>query len=368
MKILMTTDTVGGVWTYAVQLAAALEPHGVEVALATLGGLLSADQQAEASRLPNVRLYSSGYKLEWMQDPWEDVRAAGLWLLRIAQEFGPDVVHLNDYSQGVLSWPAPVLMVGHSCVLSWFEAVRGCPAGPEWNTYRHHVRAGLQAADLVVAPTRTMLECLDRHYGPLRHRRVIFNGCDAPAVQSHAKELRVLAAGRLWDEAKNITTLAAAAAEIRCPVYVAGDAQHPDGGRASFPTVHLLGRLDRRRMRQWFAHAAIYALPARYEPFGLTPLEAALAGCALVLGEIPSLHEIWGDAACFVPPDDAVELAATVNRLIDDYKLRIEYEARAFAHAATLTAERMAGDYLAAYRDLLDSQPHRHMVSATGDI
>jgi hypothetical protein len=36
-KVLMTADTVGGVWTYALELAAGLGEHGVEVAIATMG-------------------------------------------------------------------------------------------------------------------------------------------------------------------------------------------------------------------------------------------------------------------------------------------------------------------------------------------
>jgi glycogen synthase len=54
----------------------------------------------------------------------------------------------------------------------------------------------------------------------------------------------------------------------------------------------------------WYARASIYALPARYEPFGLSALEAALSGCALILGDIPSLREVWLEAAPYVSPDD----------------------------------------------------------------
>ncbi len=39
-----------------------------------------------------------------------------------------------------------------------------------------------------------------------------------------------------------------------------------------------------------------------YEPFGLSVLEAALSGCALVLGDIPSLRENWDGAADFAEP------------------------------------------------------------------
>ena len=60
--------------------------------------------------------------------------------------------------------------------------------------------------------------------------------------------------------------------------------------------------------------AAIYALPARYEPFRLEVLEAAAPGCALVLGDIASLRELWDGAALFVAPDDDRALRARAER------------------------------------------------------
>jgi len=81
MRLLLTTDTVGGVWTYALELARALSPHNVEVLLATMGAPVSAEQRAEAAALPNGRVAESAYKLEWMDDSWDDVRRSGDWLL-----------------------------------------------------------------------------------------------------------------------------------------------------------------------------------------------------------------------------------------------------------------------------------------------
>lgn len=353
MKILMTTDTVGGVWTYALQLADALRAHGAEIALATMGRPLTPAQRAAADALPNVQVFESGYKLEWMQEPWADVRAAGAWLLDLAEQVRPDIVHLNNYCHGLLDWPAPVLMVGHSCVLSWYRAVRGQEAGPEWDHYREEVRKGLQAADLVVAPTEAMLRSLEDDYGPFRRRQVILNGRTLPEVPVGTKDPVVLAAGRLWDEAKNIGTLAVAAGLLPWRVCIAGDAKHPDGSTARFEGVERLGLLDPSELLDWYARATIYALPARYEPFGLTPLEAALCGCALVLGDIPTLREIWGEGAYYVPPDDASALAEGIRRLIDDLAFRRELIGHARARAQKLNAAHMAAEYEAAYRQLL---------------
>src|SRR5690606_8377688 len=104
--------------------------------------------------------------------------------------------------------------------------------------------------------------------------------------------------------AKNLAQLDAVATELPWPVYVAGSTEHPDGGNAAFDSVETLGVLSRAEMKHWLGRASIYVLPARYEPFGLSALEAALSGCALVLGDIPSLREVWGPAATYVDPAD----------------------------------------------------------------
>ena len=47
--ILMTTDTVGGVWTHALQLARGLAGHGMRIALATMGAPLTTQQRPGGS-------------------------------------------------------------------------------------------------------------------------------------------------------------------------------------------------------------------------------------------------------------------------------------------------------------------------------
>jgi glycosyltransferase involved in cell wall biosynthesis len=353
MKILLTTDTVGGVWTYALELAAALAPHGVEADLATMGAPLSEGQRAEAAALSNVRLHESAYRLEWMSDPWDEVRRAGEWLLELEARLRPDLVHLNGYAHGALPWRAPTLVVGHSCVLSWWEAVKGEPAPADWDRYREEVTRGLRAATLAGAPTRAMLASLQRHYGPLDAARVLPNGRDPALFRPQAKQPLVLAAGRLWDEAKNVAALDRVAPRLAWPVYVAGDDLHPDGGRLCCANLRLLGRLTRPELADRLGAASIYALPARYEPFGLSVLEAAFAGCALVLGDLPSLREVWDDDALFVPPDDGAALAAALQSLIADEAGREALARRARTRAFQYTPERLAAGYLGAYQHLL---------------
>ncbi len=353
-KVLMTADTVGGVWIYALDLARVLAAQGGEIHLASMGGFVSAGEARAVAHVRGLQLHESRYKLEWMEEPWEDVAQAGEWLLAIAHKTQPDIVHLNNYVHGALPWHRPVLVVGHSCVLSWWRAVRGESAPSEWEHYAAAVRKGLQAADFVVAPTQAMLKTLHHDYGPLPPSQVIHNGRSPRLFQPAPKEPLILAVGRLWDEAKNVQILDQIAAEVAWPIYAAGQEQHPDGGRPSFARVRPLGKLEPAQLARWLGRAAIYALPARYEPFGLSVLEAALSGCALVLGDIDSLREVWGDAALYVAPDDAEALAAALHRLIADSRLRTQLAETAYRRAQQYTLSAMGAAYAQAYQALLE--------------
>jgi glycosyltransferase involved in cell wall biosynthesis len=351
-SVLMTADTVGGVFTYALTLAEALGREGVRVTLATMGDALRPAQRAAVAALPDVDLRESTYALEWMDDPWEDVRRAGAWLLDLEREVRPDVVHLNGYAHAAEGFSAPVVVAAHSCVLSWWEAVLGGDAPARYNRYRSAVRRGLLAADAVVAPSAAMLAALAKHHGPLPDGVVVPNGSPAPAESATVKVPAVLCAGRLWDRAKNLEALARVAPRLPWPVVAAGSDLHPDGTRRPLPGVRALGWLDGAALGAEMDRASVFALPARYEPFGLSALEAALRGCALVLGDIASLREVWGDAALFVAPDDDDALARAIERLARDPGLLAEMADRARARAARYTPERMARAQLAVYARL----------------
>ena len=352
MKVLMTTDAMGGVFTYCLQLGSSLASLGVQVLLASMGRRLSVGQQREA-RVAGVSVIESDYRLEWMDDPWLDVERAGDWLLELECCHRPDVVHVNGYAHAALPWRAPALLVAHSCVYSWWRAVLEDRAPDRYARYRDAVRAGLHAASATVAPTAAMLRCLEQEYGTCGRGHVIYNGLDAAPTASTSKQPFVLSAGRVWDPAKNIAQLAAAASGLAWPVYVAGDAVGPNGHEGPpLPSVRSLGLLPRQELAGWMERAAIFALPARYEPFGLSILEAAAARCALVLGNIPSLRELWAGAAVFVDPRDPAALRGTLAELMQDGARRARLGSLAQERARQYAAPAMAQRYANLYRSL----------------
>jgi glycogen synthase len=354
VKILMTSDAVGGVWGYSMELARALHPHGVEIVLACMGPAPSQTQLHEAAALPNVSFVHAPFELEWMDDPWSDVEAAGEWLLDVARAFSPDLVQINGYCHAPLDFGVPVIVVAHSCVSSWWNAVQGGAPPPEWDRYRAEVTRGLRAADRIIAPSHAMLCDLHRDYVFDTPAAVVPNGRDPRLFHAGEKEEFVFTAGRLWDRAKNLETAVEAAARFDWPLVCAGEGIVPVA-----PNVRFLGFLSREALAGWFARASIYLLPARYEPFGLSVVEAALSGCALVLGDIPSLRENWEEAAVFVPSEDPIEIAEAVGELSAHAELRSRLAAAARSRARELSPESMAGLYMHWYSATLAAGERR---------
>lgn len=337
MRVLLVADIAGGVRTFVRELVPRLRGAGVEVDLALLGaGEFERASDASTCEVRDLRL-------EWMEDPWDDVSRTGEWIKELRARHAPDVVHMNTFAP-VLDPDVPVLLTVHSCVLSWWRAVHGVDAPTGWRRYAELARAALDRASLLAIPTRALHGALAGVYGPLPPARVIPNG-RAVRVPARSREDRlVVSVGRLWDTAKNAALTARAAPSIDGRVVLIGPGELDD--------VESTGPLAPREVVDWLSRAAVFVEPARYEPFGLAALEAALCGCALVLGDIPSLREVWGEAATFVSPDDAYGLARVVGALLDDPARRERAAHAARIRAARYSPAAMARGYLSAYRQL----------------
>ncbi len=314
-RVLMTTDAVGGVWRYSVELVAEFAGRGVETVLAVMGPAAGEAQRREVERLPGLRLVQTGLPLDWTAESPDDLRRAGDGLRGLAALTGAASVHLHAPGLvGHAPWPAPVVAVAHSCVGTWWRQVRGgdMPADLAWRA--DATASGLHLADAVIAPSRAHADAMRQVYGTL-DLRVIHNGRRPLPTGAGPRARAVLTAGRLWDEGKRAAWLDRAAARLDAPVRAAGPVAGPGSAAASFAHLDLLGTLDEPVLADALAGAAVFASVPAYEPFGLAVLEAAQAGLALVLSDIPSLRELWEGAALFVA--DEAALLPALRRALD---------------------------------------------------
>jgi glycosyltransferase involved in cell wall biosynthesis len=133
--------------------------------------------------------------------------------------------------------------------------------------------------------------------------------------------------------------------------YAVGPIDQNPGAGVLEGGVTYTGPLAHKEVRRLLGRTRIYVSPALYDPFGLAAVEAALAGCALVLADLPSYRAIWEDSAIYFNSRSSVELAARLHALLENGEVLADLGARARARASSLyTAERMAAAYLLTYQ------------------
>lgn len=367
MHILLTADTVGGVWTYAQELVTGLVRRGMKVTLVSFGEIPEPSQMRWTEGLRGLDFRPTLFRLEWMQDAAADIQASSDYLMSIIHETEPDVVHSNQFCYGALNVDVPKIVAAHSDVISWWNAVYGeDPPRSDWSCwYRETVSRGLEGADAVTAPSRWMLRQIETHYGAPKSGTVVYNGRSPQLFNPHApKEDRVVSIGRLWDEGKQVSLLACR--DLPCDVTIAGAVESPDPQACSRPnlcgeSIELKQKLSFSQVRSLMAGASIYAATSRYEPFGLAPLEAALSRCAIVANDIPSFREVWGPTAVYFHTNDGDDLQRKIAELRADPMQRRQYAELAYQRARRLfNADRMVDEYLAAYHSLV---PERSLAA-----
>jgi glycosyltransferase involved in cell wall biosynthesis len=352
---LLVTDAVGGVWVYSLELARALKPLGIEAVLAVTGPAPTAEQREAAADLP---LIDTGLPIEWLDTSEDEIARAGEELARLATREGADIVQTSSAAHLAGAWfDCPTIAVQHSCVASWWEAVKTDPLPTDFEWRRALVARGLRRADVVVAPSRAFAEATRHAYALERPVLAVHNG----RTQTHVSDLPqgdfAFTAGRLWDEGKNAETLDKAAALIGVPLQAAGATHGPNGTSFGPENLIALGELSEERIAGVLAARPVFASAALYEPFGLSVLEAAQAGCALVLSDIPTHRELWGGAAAFVDANDSAAFADAIGRLVHDQDERSRLGDRARARARQYSPERMAGGMAEIYTRASQRQP-----------
>ncbi|HET8996467.1 MAG TPA: glycosyltransferase family 4 protein [Acetobacteraceae bacterium] len=343
-RVMLTTDSVGGVWRYCLDLATGFVARGAAVTVVVMGPPANDAQRAEA-RICGVDLVETALPLDWLAEDAGALEQAARALAGLARELGADSVQVHSpaYATGA-DWNVPVVAMAHSCVGTWWRAVRGdLPLPPDLAWRVDCVAHGMHAADAVIAPSAAFAAMLHETYGDGHAIIAIPNGRRTAPLPRDAQP-HAFTAGRLWDDAKNVALLDEAAAMLEQPVRAAGPLRGPNGAQIDCRRLHLLGVLDDVQLACEYAQASVFVSPARYEPFGLAVLEAAQAGAALVLSDIPTFRDLWDGAAMFVDPNDPAALALLLRRLLPSRRRCSALGVAARARAATYSAERMAAE------------------------
>ncbi|API58936.1 glycosyl transferase family 1 [Tardibacter chloracetimidivorans] len=363
--LFITTDAVGGVWQYTADLVAALKPLGYRTTIAVLGPSPTAEQRRAVTDVGDVRIIETGLPLDWTAKTPAEVVASASAIAELSTGIAPDVVQLHAPALAVSGrFEAPVVAVAHSCVGTWWRAVNDGPLPLDLEWRAKMTAEGIATADRVVAPSVSFADALSGCYRLSRRPLVVYNGRSTSCAPAGMHDF-AFTAGRLWDKAKNARVLDAVAAGLAIPFKAAGSVRGPHGEAVKLSNLHLMGQVEEEVLLSCLAARPVFVSAARYEPFGLAVLEAANAGCALVLSDIPTFRELWDGVATFVAPDDVAGFTSAIGELVGDVSLRLESGKRAMLHARRYSPARMARDMAAIHDGLARSAaPLRRTAAA----
>jgi glycosyltransferase involved in cell wall biosynthesis len=195
------------------------------------------------------------------------------------------------------------------------------------------VRAGLRRCRRIICPTRAAAERIAPTVGvPAERITVVPHGVAPEAFLAQAEPPPAASPYLFFSGAverhKNIG-VAIEALTVQCDprleLWIAGTDRTDPGYAAELrrlaarlgvaPRVRFLGAVPYREILGYYRGALALVFPSLIESFGHPLLEAMLAGTPVLAADIPTFHELAGEAALYFPPADAAALAGSVERL-----------------------------------------------------
>lgn len=372
MRILIVTHVVRkndgqGRVNYEIVLAALAAGHSVT--------LLAAGAAPELAQHPRVRFVQiaesrlPGKLAQYQMFAWR----CGAWIRAHRQEF--DVIHVN----GFIAWARADINAAHFVHDGWyrcgfypFRLLRSfydayqviytlLNIGCEKWAFRH--------AEVIVPVSHTVAaEVRALGIGPAQVQ-VIHNGVDVdeftPGTPERARfglpsaPFMLLFAGDLRMSRKNLDTVLHALAHTSANVHLAvAGILHNSPYPALVASLGLTERVHFTDMVMdmpaLMRSVDAFVFPSRYEPMGLVLLEALAAGLPVITVRTAGGAEVISPRSGIVldDPNDAVALAAAIERLAGDpeYAHRLGQAAREVA--GTLSWQAMAERYLSLYEQV----------------
>ena len=258
-----------------------------------------------------------------------------------------------------------------------------CPY-PDWGSlnrivYRLVLSRSISNADMVLAVSESMKQELLPYCGQAQVC-VIPNGLDAVSTDFQPKPVELeafrskfalpdrflLAVGHL-ERRKNYPKLIEALAHL----HISGCASHllivgnESGERQALEahiaanglkgSVTLASGLSDMEVRCAYALCELFVFPSTYEGFGIPILEAMAAGKPMVLSDIPVFREITESRSVYFAPDDAKDMALTIERLLKSTSRIDSCIAYGFERVASFDYSRITALYMDLYSQLLDN-------------
>lgn len=201
-------------------------------------------------------------------------------------------------------------------------------------------RYGVANADLIMVESQELKREVGKHYAADLARvhvihQVLPRGFQISPAMENSVEIRkpyIFYPAQLWAHKNHLNLLTAFAAVCRevPELRLVLSGSRKQGDEVIFARiqelglverVHYLGYVSDERMPGLYANAAALVMPTYFGPTNIPTLEAFAFGCPAVISDLPGVEEQVGSAALRFDPDDPVDMAEKICRVLKDPSL-----------------------------------------------
>lgn len=291
---------------------------------------------------------------------WEQVK-----LPRFFKKAGVDVVHYPYPSNPWKGFSKPVVVTVHDTIPWTIAAYRRSFLT---RLYQDRARNAVKRTDMVVTVSETSKKDIVKVCSVEADDVMVIHNAPPPHFFEYVSEeskKNVLEKYGIddskpfflyvggYDERKNVEHVVKSfakgvAGEHDVQLVLAGGKSLEDQLYKSFDSiqnkkqVYMTGFVDEADMPVLYQAAYGFVNVSRAEGFNLTLVEAAVSGTPMVVSNISVHHEVMGDAAIYVDPDDEKGLVDAMVRLVGDTDFYAKWKERLEAYNCPYSLEQSA--------------------------
>ncbi len=367
--IQLTSERLGGGWTYSINLLRGLETVARDHELIVLAS------QKIAQRIGCERAHLLTFDVE-IEDRIQRVSWEHLKLPRIVKSIRPDVFH-GPANTLPLQLSCPSVMTIHDFYHLY------CPEYLSW-LRRHYLTVviprSLRSATRIIADSAsTKQDAIRFAHVPAEKIETIYLGGlnEDELLGSHrsAETLDkfgitspyILSVGSSLPH-KNLARLIKAFARVsrQIPqelIFVGETFRYGDALRALAESelesqhgrVRHLGFVTKQELVALYRKADAFIFPSLYEGFGIPALEAMQSGCPVIASRLSSLPEVGGNAVEYFDPLNIEDMAESILRVASDSTLRSSMRERGYMQSRKFSWQKTALETFSVYRKAIST-------------
>ena len=304
------------------------------------------------------------------------------WVIKDLQESGIQLYHglSHEIPVGIDKTSIPSVVTIHDLI---FERYPEQFSKIDVQIYRKKFRYACQHANRIIAISRQTRQDIVEMYGIDEDKiDICYQSCDPAFAQQMDEKEKELIRERFGlpssfflyvgsiIERKNLLTICKALQlmpeSVTIPLVVIGDgkayknevktyiAKHNLSHRVIFLSeTHAVGK-DASTLAAIYQMSLALIYPSFFEGFGIPVLEALWSRVPVITSATSCLPETGGDAALYVDPSSAEQIARAMQRAYEDKGLREEMIAKGLQHAQNFTLENCTKQVMDVYKKLVN--------------